>query len=78
MDPMEKYLVIKDKISLAAKIIGMNAFEAEYKVNFPPCMTWLVAFLANLASINTVFDALPDYVVILEALSTFGMAIQVY
>lgn len=56
----------------------MNAFDAEFKVSILTYMTWLVAFLANLASINTVFDAMPDYVTILEASSTFGMAIQVY
>lgn len=74
---MEKYLDLKEKVSFSAKFMGINVLDKDYKIGIATYFTYLMLFLSNMSSIHTIIDAFPDFIVILQALTTYGMIAQV-
>lgn len=77
MDAFEKYFVLKDKISIVAKCMGLNVFEFDYKTGILTYFTIAVQFFAKVSSTHTVIDSFPDIISIMKALTTYGVVIQV-
>lgn len=74
---MEKYLFLKERVTFSAKFMGCNVLYDNFKFGVATYITYLMLFLTNVSSIHTIIDAFPDYIVILQALTIYGVIAQV-